>query len=416
MRKFRIVFKQVFMKNIKSPAFLMMILMPMILVGVLFGVNKLMNQNNATAKIAIVGDDQAQVTLARQLKGPNYQVVPQITTVKQAQHALDKEKIDGYLTLPADKQQPAAYYQRKESTDFDPSNLQNQLNQLNVVALAQAAKVPNQQIKQLMTPTTVKSVTVQYTDGQQKIDQTNRKAAGKVISYGITVLLFVFIVNYAGMIAQEIATEKGSRIMEIVLSSVPATTQFFAKVSAILALVATQVIVYLIFGSVAYQFVRRQLPLNGLLKEIGSVIWTAPIWYAIAFLIVGVLLYTVVAAMLGSVVSRMDQVQQAISPLMIIGTISYIGGFALSANAQAPVLRIISYIPLLSQIMLPVRYANGDLSQLAALVGLGLAIVTLIGLTYLALIIYRMNVLVYADGGVLKAFVRSFSLLKAEQK
>lgn len=66
--------------------------------------------------------------------------------------------------------------------------------------------------------------------------------------------------------------------------------------------------------------------------------------------------------------------------------------------------------------MLPVRFASGDLSATAAALGLGLAIITLMGLTYLALIIYRMNILVYSDKGVMRSFMRSFAMLKAEKQ
>ncbi|MEL1206208.1 ABC transporter permease, partial [Staphylococcus epidermidis] len=69
-------------------------------------------------------------------------------------------------------------------------------------------------------------------------------------------------------------------------------------------------------------------------------------WYAGVFLIIGVLLYTVLAAMLGAVVSRMDQVQQAISPLILLGTLSYLGGFVLASQTDIPLLRAVSYVPL----------------------------------------------------------------------
>jgi len=413
MTKFKVIFKQVFMKNIKSPAYLTMILMPVLLLGVVFGIGKIIDQSQTAAKIAVVGQAPESAAI-RQLKGTDYTVKPAITTVKQAKQALEKEQIDGYLTV--DQQAQITYYQQQASHDFDPSTLQNQINQLQLVTLAEAANVPTAQIKQLMTPTTVKTVTVSVEDGQQKIAQSQNQDVTQMISLGITVLMFVFIVNYAGIIAQEIATEKGSRIMEIILSSVSATTQFFAKVGAILALVLTQIGVYLVIGLVGYQFLKQQVALRSILKQVTAVIWTPPIWYAIAFLVVGVLLYTIIAAMLGSVVSRMDQVQQAISPLIIMGTLSYMGGFVLMSHADIPILKILSYVPLFSQIMLPVRFANGDISAMAAGLGLGLAIVALVGLTYLALIIYRMNVLVYSDSGVLKSFMRSFTLLKAEQK
>ncbi|MEJ1331074.1 ABC transporter permease [Latilactobacillus sakei] len=131
--------------------------------------------------------------------------------------------------------------------------------------------------------------------GQQKIDQSNQKQVGEGISLAITVLMFVFIVNYAGIIAQEIATEKGSRIMEIILSSVSATTQFFAKIAAVLALVLTQIVFYILIGVAGYHYLKQQLPLSAILKQVGPNLWTPPVWYAISFLIVGVLLYTVIA-------------------------------------------------------------------------------------------------------------------------
>ena len=413
MTKFKIIFKQVFFKNIKSPAYIIMIIMPIILLGVVLGIGKLMDQSTEPAKIAVLSQQPAEQAALQQMRGQDYVIDTQIKTQPQAAQALKQEKIDGYLII---QQGNSQYFERKDSRDFDPSGIQNQLNEMNIVTLARQANVPADQIQKLTTPMTIKAVTVQFEAGQQKIDQSNQKQVGEGISLAITVLMFVFIVNYAGIIAQEIATEKGSRIMEIILSSVSATTQFFAKIAAVLALVLTQIVFYILIGVVGYHYLKQQLPLSAILKQVGPNLWTPPVWYAISFLIVGVLLYTVIAAMLGSVVSRMDQVQQAISPLLILSTISYMCGFILTTRSDIGFLKGLSYVPLFSQIMLPVRFASGDLTATAATLGLGLAIITLIGLTYLALIIYRMNILVYSDKGVMRSFMRSFAMLKAERQ
>lgn len=381
MTKFKIIFKQVFFKNIKSPAYIIMIIMPIILLGVVLGIGKLMDQSTEPAKIAVLSQQPAEQAALQQMRGQDYVIDTQIKTQPQAAQALKQEKIDGYLII----QQGSQY--SFHSTDFECHSDQNH-----------------------------DYLSVQFEAGQQKIDQSNQKQVGEGISLAITVLMFVFIVNYAGIIAQEIATEKGSRIMEIILSSVSATTQFFAKIAAVLALVLTQIVFYILIGVVGYHYLKQQLPLSAILKQVGPNLWTPPVWYAISFLIVGVLLYTVIAAMLGSVVSRMDQVQQAISPLLILSTISYMCGFILTTRSDIGFLKGLSYVPLFSQIMLPVRFASGDLSATAAALGLGLAIITLMGLTYLALIIYRMNILVYSDKGVMRSFMRSFAMLKAERQ
>ncbi|MEJ1344042.1 hypothetical protein QY882_01940 [Latilactobacillus sakei] len=54
MTKFKIIFKQVFFKNIKSPAYIIMIIMPIILLGVVLGIGKLMDQSTEPAKIAVL--------------------------------------------------------------------------------------------------------------------------------------------------------------------------------------------------------------------------------------------------------------------------------------------------------------------------------------------------------------------------
>ncbi|WP_208422669.1 ABC transporter permease [Latilactobacillus fragifolii] len=409
MFKFRVIFKQVFLKNIKSPAYLIMILMPIVMIGITLGVSRLMNHSKDPVRIAVLASQPTEQAELQQLKGNTYQINQQITTQEQATKALQKEQIDGYLVLSEEKGQTVSrYYQRKDSPSFDASILENQLNQIHLVALAQQAGVAPEQIHNLMTPTVIAPVTVNYQNGHQEISRENTKEVSQIISIGITVLMFIFIVNYAGMIAQEIATEKGSRIMEIILSSVSIETQFFAKIAAILALLVTQMVVYILVGIIGFQILKQYLPLAELLPVIRRALVAPAMWYAGLFLIIGVLLYTVLAAMLGAVVSRMDQVQQAISPLILLGTLSYLGGFLLASQPGMPVLRVVSYVPLFSQIMLPVRLANGDVGTLGASMGLLVAMVTLIGLTYFALLIYRMNILVYSDKGIFKALFATY--------
>ena len=123
------------------------------------------------------------------MRGQDYVIDTQIKTQPQAAQALKQEKIDGYLII---QQGNSQYFERKDSRDFDPSGIQNQLNEMNIVTLARQANVPADQIQKLTTPMTVKSVTVQFEAGQQKIDQSNQKQVGEGISisdYSLNVCL-----------------------------------------------------------------------------------------------------------------------------------------------------------------------------------------------------------------------------------
>lgn len=51
------------------------------------------------------------------------------------------------------------------------------------------------------------------------------------LAMGITILLFVFISSYSSIIAQEIASEKGTRIMEVILSSTKSANPFLWQIN-----------------------------------------------------------------------------------------------------------------------------------------------------------------------------------------
>lgn len=172
MFKFKVIFKQVFLKNIKSPAYLIMILMPIVMFGITFGVSHLMDHSKEPVRIAVLAPQPAEQSELQQLKGKTYQINQQITTREQATKALQKERIDGYLLLSEEKGQIISrYYERKDSPSFDASVLENQLNQIHLVALAQQAGVAPEQIQKLMTPTVIAPVTVNYQNGHEKISQ-----------------------------------------------------------------------------------------------------------------------------------------------------------------------------------------------------------------------------------------------------
>ncbi|SON66885.1 ABC transporter permease [Latilactobacillus sakei] len=129
MTKFKIIFKQVFFKNIKSPAYIIMIIMPIILLGVVLGIGKLMDQSTEPAKIAVLSQQPAEQAALQQMRGQDYVIDTQIKTQPQAAQALKQEKIDGYLII---QQGNSQYFERKDSRDFDPSGIQNQLNEMNI--------------------------------------------------------------------------------------------------------------------------------------------------------------------------------------------------------------------------------------------------------------------------------------------
>lgn len=430
MTKFWVVTRQVYLKNLRSGTFLWMVLSPLViaLIGGIIGYFFATGQE--TPKIAVISDRTAYqiVTPTKKaasgvqvnLNAPSnkkYQVDRKITTLTAAKKALRQEKIAGYLTLKQAQQRlTATYVSRDNSPQLDTKVLSEVLTNQHMLVTATQLQLSQAELTRLLQPVTVQHRTVSFTQGKQENRSNAQQAANGSLAMAITVIILLFIMSYAGMIAQEIGAEKGSRIMEIVLSSVSATTQFFGKISGMLGLVITQLLIYGVFGAVGYIFVHHYAFAQAFLNQLDlQQLFSGPILFTILFAFLAICLYTVLAAMLASLVSRQEQIQQAITPLTALGFLGYMGGFLAMGNNNSPVVAISSYIPFVSQNVMTVRYAMGNVTAGPAYLSLGITLITLIGFTFLALQLYRANVLVYSDAGVFKSLRKSIRILIAEQ-
>ena len=80
-------------------------------------------------------------------------------------------------------------------------------------------------------------------DGEMTYGEDNT-AMQSLVSMIATIILFFFIITYAQIIAQEIASEKGTRIMEVILSSTRAQIHYYAKLTGVIMVAATQLVAY----------------------------------------------------------------------------------------------------------------------------------------------------------------------------
>src|SRR5699024_8641606 len=68
------------------------------------------------------------------------------------------------------------------------------------------------------------------------------------IIYVMLFVLYITVLLYGQMIATEVATEKSSRVMELLISSAPPVTHMFAKILGVGLLGLTQILLFLVAG------------------------------------------------------------------------------------------------------------------------------------------------------------------------
>ncbi|HLQ88134.1 MAG TPA: ABC transporter permease, partial [Enterococcus sp.] len=131
------------------------------------------------------------------------------------------------------------------------------------------------------------------------------------------------------------------------------------------------------------------------------------------FVLTGIVQYAVLSAVAGSLVNRAEETSKAIMPVMYLAMIGYFGGLVFSfTNTQSPILTITSYIPYWSSFAMPLRIVNEVVSYPGAFISLALNIVISTVVMVLSAKMYKANVLVYNDRGVLAAFKQSIKLMK----
>lgn len=419
MNKFWVITKEVYKKNVKSTSFIIMLLAPLLAIGIFYGISYFIAQDEKNAEpsaIAVISEDPAIQDVFTIEDGP-YEVQEDITTQEAAEEALLDEEIDGYLTISETGNTIDSKVVHTDSLTNIIPILNEQLSNYQTLLRANELDLSQEQVMSLSEPVVIEESIVSIEDGNLTQEENNDTTVKEIGAYIVSFAVYMFILFYASIIASEVASEKGTRIMEIILSSASATVHFFGKLAGVMLILLTQLVVYGIIGFVTYFFVKDSATIQGLTQGIDlATIAKELLGYTSIFFITGVLMYVVFAAFFGSLVTKIEDVNKSITPIVTLAIIGlYVGIFAF-ASPENIVPVVFSYIPLFTPFVMPFRIASETVGQ----IGIWISIIGTVGftaiLTYLSFVFYRANVLIYSDGGVIKSLKRSWGLLKSNRK
>ncbi|RSK15681.1 ABC-2 family transporter protein [Streptococcus oralis] len=317
-----------------------------------------------------------------------------------AQAAIKDEKIKGYLTIDQEDSVLKAVYHGETSLETGIKlAVTNKLNELQYQLNRSAANLSQEQEKRL----------AQTVDFTEKIDESkeNKKMVQTIAAAGLGFFLYMILITYASVTAQEVASEKGTKIMEVVFSSIRASHYFYARMLALLLVILTHIGIYVV-GGLAAILLFKDLPIlaqSGILNHLGE----AFSLNTLLFVLVSLFMYVVLAAFLGSMVSRPEDAGKALSPSMILIIAGFVGVTSLGAAGDNLVLKIGSYIPFISTFFMPFRAINGYASGLEAWISLAITVVFAVTATAFIGRMYASLVLQTDDLGLWKSFKRALA-------
>lgn len=238
-----------------------------------------------------------------------------------------------------------------------------------------------------------------------------------------SLLLFIFIFAYSQMIAQAIAVEKSSRVMEFLLTSVSPLSIIVGKILAICLVSLMQFIILILAGAFGFLV---SMPFGifskidglisaaassdigtqaqGILTDIQSAFSSVnlgTILILILTFVLGFLLYALIAGLAGASISKMEDLSAAIQPMSIIGVLGFylaympqIGAMDGETNTLMVVAR---YLPISSPFCLPSAYMLGQISLGEALLSLAFLLLCVVALCLIVAKVYEHIVLYTGD-------------------
>ena len=374
-----------------------MVISPFLFLGISVGIAYLQGSSMAkNDKVAVVTTVPSVAEGLKNVNGVNFDYKDEAS----AKEAIKDEKLKGYLTIDQEDSILKAVYHGETSLEIAIKlGVTSKLNELQDQLNRSAANLSQEQEKRL-------EQTVNFTE---KIDESkeNKKMIQTFAAAGLGFFLYMILITYASVTAQEVASEKGTKIMEVVFSSIRASHYFYARMLALLLVILTHIGIYVV-GGLAAILLFKDLPIlaqSGILNHIGE----AFSLNTLLFVLVSLFMYVVLAAFLGSMVSRPEDSGKALSPLMILIIAGFVGVTSLGAAGDNLVLKIGSYIPFISTFFMPFRAINGYASGLEAWISLAITVIFAVTATAFIGRMYASLVLQTDDLGLWKSFKRALA-------
>lgn len=417
MNNFWIILFHTYLTKLKTKSFIITTILTVIITLGLTNMNKIIETFDKTGgkeKVAVL-DETGQIyqPLKEQIATVNKDIVlvQYKGSGKEAEKDVKNEKYRGMVEIHYNEEQlPQATYKAMSVADSDLyTEIQSGLQQLKTMMAASKINLTADQLQKLYEPVSFDKIALEE---NAKTEEELNQARGLV--YVLLFIIYFAVIMYASMIAMEVATEKSSRVMEILISSVSPIKQMFAKILGIGLLSLTQLAVLL---SVGYYSIKQNLSSleGGFFDAFGfGNIPFSTISYAVIFFILGYFLYATLAAFLGSLVSRIEDVQQMITPM----TLLVVAGFMIAmfglGKPDAPFITVTSYIPFFTPMIMFLRVGMLTLPTWEAIAGISVLLATIILLAIFGARVYKGGVLMYGKSNSFKDIKKALQLTKKE--
>jgi ABC-2 type transport system permease protein len=226
-------------------------------------------------------------------------------------------------------------------------------------------------------------------------------AGRRIVGVVFVVLIFITLVIYGMWVAAGVVAEKSSRVMELLISAASPTELVIGKVAGIGLAGLIQYVAILLPALVTLLLQDRIASLmlgsaSGVDVSIGALTPGLLAAYA-AYWILGFMLYALIYAAAGSLVSRAEDLQVLALPLSIIAIGGYIQAVMALSGGISSFIRFSSYVPFWSPFVMLTRLTIGRVEPWELALSFGLLAISIPIVGFIAVRVYSAGVLLYGQ-------------------
>ncbi|GKW47764.1 ABC transporter permease [Planococcus sp. NCCP-2050] len=412
MHSFWIIFKQSFLTKAKTKSFIIttiIVVAAFFLLANLSNIIEVFQGSDEEGNVLHVIDESGELApiLQAQLDQQNsdVQAMPTDMTEAELKEGIGEGTIDAYLVLEQEGTLTARYVSESANELGSGNDVEQAVQSLQTVVTAESLGLSESEVGQLFTPVAFEREAIsESSKSQEELSQ----ARGLV--YILILLIYIAVIYYPNMIAMEVANEKSSRVMEILISSVSPVKHMFAKIAGIGTLGILQMLIFGLSGYLAMKTAGTALT-EGAFSVFGfSDVKISTFLFAVLFFLLGYFLYAVLAALLGSLVSRTEDVQQLMLPMMMLIVVASLIAFSGISVPEATFVTVASYIPFFAPLVMFLRVGMLDIPLWEPLLSIGIMLVTIGLLGWFGARVYRGGVLMYGSSQSLKDIKKAIRL------
>jgi ABC-2 type transport system permease protein len=286
--------------------------------------------------------------------------------------------------------------------EFSVKNkLQTTLHLIKTDIVLQGAGLSDAVKTDLQTPVSLETVQISTSDQAAAGKTESQIAISYALVYVMLFLLYMGVIGFGNLVATEITAEKSTRVMELLITSVSPLKQMFGKIIGICLLALTQIGLLIAVGAV-------NLSLSGSSSMIADLhlswhdLQLSLIVYFLIFYLLGFFIYATVFAAVGSLVSRTEDVGQAIMPVTLVIVAAFmIAIFGLN-QPNAGFVVTMSFVPFFSPLIMFLRIGMSTPPFWQIAISIAIQLLSIGAMAWLAAKIYRTGVLMYGKRPTLK--------------